>query len=820
VRRPAALLVSLAALACAALPAHASLPTVASGHRPGPDALYAPPPDAPQLQNVAPWRAPPILVSGASAYRDGEYLYQDFLYDDHGAAGGRDSSDPFADVTTFTFAPTFGRITYPTDPVYANNAADFVELRVRPLADATAFRVTLNTLIDPERTAFTIALGSSGVPRAWPHGAGVRSPAELFLTVHGSAAELRDAASGEVRGPAPTASVDLARRQVDVRLPHAAFDPGEGTVRLAAGAGLWDRANGRYLQPQPGRRTAETPGGAIPTSPALFNMAFRFDEPLPNTDQDGGGVTIVDAGVGASLDGSWWRERKQAEDMRLGDVSAFHAEVDFAKLRAGVSDESGVPRTGPIDRILASRHEFGQGIDHARVCFDIRSLRGEGTKCQGRFVGQLQPYALYVPDRPRPARGWGLTMLLHSLAANHNQYLASKYQSQFGERGAGSLVATPGGRGPDGFYMGIPEADTFEVWADVARHYDVDPEWTAVSGYSMGGLGTFRMLARWPDLFARGMSTVGSGGSVEEQLASLRHTPIMSWAASGDELVPVNETEQTTEVLTGLRLRFSHFLFAASDHLTLYTNDEYGPAAEFLGEHRVDRDPERVTYVVDPREDSAPAQAVADHAYWLSGLRPRDPDAEQRATIDARSDGFGRGEPEVLEVERSAGAVQGGSHGPMPYDRRARDWRPAAPDARRDRLVVRATNLAAATVDLRRARLSCAPELDLRSDGPLDLRLGCAPAGGGTGAGRPVARCARTVTLRLPRIRGRRIVSVRVTRGRRTVKRVRGRDVRRVSVRRPTRRAFALRLRARTAGGRRARTITVLRRFPLCRRYG
>src|SRR5215213_2063521 len=173
----------------------ASLPEVESGHRPGPDILYAPPASAPQLENDGPWRAEPILISGVSAYRQGEFLYQDHLYDDHSARGAEDPTDPFNGLE-FLFSPKHGTLTYPTDPAFANNAADLVELRVKTLADATAFRVTLNTLADAERTAFTIALGSSAVPREWPHGAGVASPAELFLTVHGTTAELADATSG------------------------------------------------------------------------------------------------------------------------------------------------------------------------------------------------------------------------------------------------------------------------------------------------------------------------------------------------------------------------------------------------------------------------------------------------------------------------------------------------------------------------------------------------------------------------------------------------------------------------------------------------
>src|SRR3954467_10443973 len=134
------------------------LPAAASGHRPGPDILYAKPPRAPQLENRGVWHAPPILVSGAQAYRQGAWLYQDYLFDDHGAMGGKDPNDPYG-AQDHLYSPPQGTFTYPTAKVYANNAADLVELRVKPLARATAFRVTLDTLKDATRSAFTIALG-------------------------------------------------------------------------------------------------------------------------------------------------------------------------------------------------------------------------------------------------------------------------------------------------------------------------------------------------------------------------------------------------------------------------------------------------------------------------------------------------------------------------------------------------------------------------------------------------------------------------------------------------------------------------------------
>src|SRR3954468_11475903 len=207
------------ALALTATPAAAdSLPSVDSGARPGPDVLYAPAPDAPQLQNAGVWKAAPILVSGAEAYRAGEFLYQDFLFDDHGGTGpGDDPNDPFNQVENM-FSPKHGTLSYPTDTAtYANNAADLVEFRVKPLSDATAFRITLNTMKVPDKVAFTVALGDSGAPVAWPHKANVVSPAAQFLTVHGSSAEPLDAATGKPLTPGPTATVDTARRQIEVR---------------------------------------------------------------------------------------------------------------------------------------------------------------------------------------------------------------------------------------------------------------------------------------------------------------------------------------------------------------------------------------------------------------------------------------------------------------------------------------------------------------------------------------------------------------------------------------------------------------------------
>ena len=190
---------------------------------------------------------------------------------------------------------------------------------------------------------------------------------------------------------------------------------------------------------------------------------------------------------------------------------------------------------------------------------------------------------------------------------------------------------------------------------------------------------------------------------------------------------------------------------------------------------------------------------MGDHAYWVSGITARDPKAT--GTIDARSDAFGVADPKPVVASPSAGTLDGGTHGPMPFVRREQTWTDAPATAPADRLVVDAKNVSAAVVDARRARLSCAPALDVTSDGPLDLRIDCAPL--------TPARCPATVRVRLPRVSGERTTSV----SGRHVRRARGRNLRRATIRRPSRRAFTVRIQMRTSKG---RTVTIRRRIAAC----
>ena len=688
--------------------------------RPGPELLYLERPVAPQLTNRKPWRAKPILVSGASSYRKGEFVYQDFLYDDSGARLTLDPGDPR--TAGNLFSKPNGTYSYPTAEAYANNAADLVELRVKPLRRATALRATLNTLKDPSLVALSIALGGrEGELRDFPYGANVQAPADLFLTVHPEGdrvvADLTSADGDAIR--TLRARVDLRRRQIEVRIPRRTWNPRRSVVRLAAGVGLWDAAGERYLLPEAGADET-TPGGAGGASDpaAFFNVAFRDDEPVQAPTE--GQQVIVNA--------AWWRDRAQGNALAANDISPFFAEVDFRKLARKVRDDSAVPKTGAMDRIYGSRYELSQGADFSVSCFP-----GDPAACPGQYQGRLQPYAIYIPKGPAPRRGYGLTLLMHSLSANYNQYLGTRNQSQFGERGRGSIVITPEARGPDEFYENYGAADVFDVWSDVASRFRLNPRWTVLTGYSMGGIGSFKLGAQFPDLFARIQPTVGDEGTVEV-LPSLRNVPVLMWNTHGDELVNNLSFQETADALDSLGYRYELDAFQpcahpacspiTPNHLQLAVNDWYQPAAEFLGTARVERNPARVTYVLYPPRNHPELNLVGDHAYWVSRLELSE--GAELGQIDVFSHGFGRGDPDVGETERGTGTVEGGNLGSLVYTSQLRKWGKPPAQPRQNRLVVTATGIASAAIDVKRAQVGCDADVEIESDGPLSVRLrGC-----------------------------------------------------------------------------------------------
>ena len=708
----------------------ASLPDVKSGERPGPPLLYKDPPDAPELSVQAPFAAKPLLVSGSDAYRDGEYLFQDYLFDDRGA-----NTAPFSGTRnplgTDIASPTAGDVKYPTAGRYANNAADIVELRMTPTRRAIVYRVTLNTVKDADAAVVGIGIDtdrSGGAAVQWPGAAGISSPGlDAFITAWGTDGEVARRPS-EFDDPRSLAdgAVDVSKRrnQMTIEVPRKLLDPKQRTWRYVAGSGLYagddaggDRRFKAVATGEDAQAGEPVSGSNTRSAPAVFNLAFRFDEP-----QRFSGFPQYDTFPGV---GNWF-EDEQARLLAQRTTGDLHADVDFGELAEGANERLNRRPGREQARIFASRLDVPEGL---------------GSEFPA-YGGRLQPYIVTVPRGERDRRR-GLTFSLHSLGGTYTQYavFSPTQLRQFGDQ-RDDYVVTPLGRGTNGWYTDEAEADLFEVWADVADKFRLNPDQVALSGYSMGGYGTYKLGTQYPDLFGRAFTTVGpparevwippappqvisEGGPRPNAdsnsnlvLENARWVPFLNWIEKSDQLVPFAGPEAQQDRFDALGLRSRLRTFLGGEHFTLAILDRWDEARDFLGAAKVKRDPSRVNYAFVPAADRRKLGLRHDHAYWVSDLRARDlsgdPNTDPaRGELDARSLALGQGDPRTRRVSRSDPAGAAGP--PAPSTVRGTVWDGIDKVEKRNRLLLDLENVSRGTIDGRRARL--------RGDDPLRVRL-------------------------------------------------------------------------------------------------
>src|SRR4051794_22148398 len=153
------------------------------------------------------WKAEPAWISNAGVYRQHELVYQDYLYDDHGAnTDGLDRMDlPFGAAGPTAQAPTDPRLspapainwagdfTYPSaDGSHIDDVADLQELRVAADKSAVRYRIRLGTMTAKASSVVALCVNedndrSTGV-QTWPDNANLTAAlgCDHLYTVYGT----------------------------------------------------------------------------------------------------------------------------------------------------------------------------------------------------------------------------------------------------------------------------------------------------------------------------------------------------------------------------------------------------------------------------------------------------------------------------------------------------------------------------------------------------------------------------------------------------------------------------------------------------------
>lgn len=574
------------------------------------------------------------LIAGRSAYVNGTFVWTDYAYDDHGA---NVDSRPGGD----------GAGGYPAG---LENYADLIQLQIGLVAGQVAIRAILETLVDADTPVLGVAFDTDANPAtgagALPGGAWAPAAplgVDRLVIVRGSGAQLYQFSGVWALAGSFAASVDPVTNAITTTVPAALANPGTATWRAFGVLG--------YADPLLGTSWPE--GGAI------LDLAFVGDE-RP--------YLLQTVRQGDVLGG-------------IADPALAAAAIDFARVAAGDS-ELPQPRLGHFETFLhRSVLNLPEGVGAA-----------SGVIAGQTYLGPYQPYLVWVPDPlpvPSPllvflhgasqnhlqdtwvnTNGWpyhGLTPALVGGYSGNNKPVGSDpgdvYLPNDGAAGtivhiertftpfaAPGLVVFPLGRSNSSGYAGIHEEDVLEVLADMSSRISVDANRVSLSGASLGGIGTFRLAALYPDLWSYAAPLLGSGSDVAELYENLYHVPIRMHNGVLDPLVSQPAPTETADAIDALGYDYRYYLFDAREHESLFPIN-HCLRAEALAAVR-DPNPARVVHSVRPEfEDVEMGIGYAhryDRAYWVSeiAVRPGSDEGHVDATSFARP---GR--------ERSAAAI-------------------------------------------------------------------------------------------------------------------------------------------------------------------
>ena len=505
--------------------------------------------------------------------------------------------------------------------------------------------------------------------------------------------------------------------------------------------------------------TATRPGGATvgdSTPSAFFDSAFRFKEPFEAP----------------------YREGLQRKAIIAGDLTPFVADIDYTKLANGTNDESGVPTTGYMTRVFATRSEKEQG---RRLPSDpggppagsgtqqggLQSGTGEGSKgfslqfgwvcrdnCVPDLPGRMQRYMVYVPEAAAPAKGYSSMVWTSGYALRPEDDVAGKkdlYQSFAHLPDNPTMVIDVDARGNDQWFYGDSGSTVFEALADARRHYPLDTERTTMGGFSSGAYGANKLSLQFPDVFNKaficdgldkaasfpGLNGVAdglpfdtltkheAGSQISPLLPSRRNQPVMEWAGVNDDFIPYNVTRARANLYAkgAYDYSFVSWVGLGAEHLVMCKNGMWKVASDFLGNEPRAVNPHHVTYVRNPMMDDPEAGLVGDRAYWVSDIETQ---VKALGQIDVVSSGLGLKDAPVTAKSTKLGNQSGTVSPVNPYTQETRKLAKPVSAKKENALKITASNIKSITIDPQRAGVDCDAAITVDADGPLVVNLtGC-----------------------------------------------------------------------------------------------
>lgn len=174
------------------------------------------------------------------------------------------------------------------------------------------------------------------------------------------------------------------------------------------------------------------------------------------------------------------------------------------------------------------------------------------------------PYRLLKPVNPQALERFPLIIFLHGSGERGSDNEAQLKHIK-------NLVVDQKNRGKHPCYVLAPQCPKGQLWAEhnkdgsvkaqatkptqllmelidqLSKEYPIDEARIYITGVSMGGYGTWDLLARYPQKFAAGVPVCGGGD--ERTASKLKQIPIWAFHGALDDVVPARQSRTMIEAI-------------------------------------------------------------------------------------------------------------------------------------------------------------------------------------------------------------------------------------------------------------------------------
>jgi predicted peptidase len=220
------------------------------------------------------------------------------------------------------------------------------------------------------------------------------------------------------------------------------------------------------------------------------------------------------------------------------------------------------------DRDWVSKQSEGEAQEAAKADKDnpfAKLLTGEWQRTEGHGLS----YRIYGARKLRGAdeTGYPLVIYLHGRGGDvmtpEEPGEARAFSQEDNYRKRPCFIIAPQCK-KEGSWDGENSAAVLEIIDDLVKNLSVDKKRIYLTGYSMGGYGTFHLLGEEPKLFAAGVPIAGGGDPNKAE--SYKKVPVWVFHGAKDETVKPDQSRRMVEALKEGKSDVKYTEYEDGDH--------------------------------------------------------------------------------------------------------------------------------------------------------------------------------------------------------------------------------------------------------------